>query len=228
MKKILLSSIIAFLAIDCLYGQRNDKMPPIGKLHGRILNQKNKPIEGATIRLMNSGLFTISNSDGEFHFDTLSPGKYQIEIFKTGYRRTKQEAFVSAKNNILHYFFLISRNKNENIKQVGRKIELTWRKNPEPDLAGYNIYRSPYPFEKNVDIKLIGIILDPESPVFIDSSPLIGLNYYAVTAFDTLGLESSYSDQICYYLPPPSKSRIYFYTGLILVPSIILFVLLFN
>jgi hypothetical protein len=187
MKKILLSAIIIFLATNCLHAQRYDKMPPIGQLYGCILNQKYKPIEGATIRLINSGLSTISNSDGEFHFDSLSPGKYQIEIFKTGYNRTRQEAFVSAKNKILHYFFLISRNKKENIKQVGRKIGLAWRKNPEPDLAGYNIYRSPYPFEKNIDIKLIGIILDPEMSVFIDSFPLIGLNYYAVTAFDTLG-----------------------------------------
>jgi rhamnogalacturonan endolyase len=69
-------------------------------------------------------------------------------------------------------------------------VKLQWDKNPEPDLAGYNIYRSE--LEQGPFKRLNGTLLTENS--FIDSVVLNDITYfYAATATDTLNNESRYS-----------------------------------
>lgn len=77
-------------------------------------------------------------------------------------------------------------------------IELFWDVNPEPDVAGYNIYVSgtyegPY--------QAIGSSRDA---YFLDNGARNGNKYYyAVTAYDFDGNESAFSREIAYDIPRP-------------------------
>jgi fibronectin type 3 domain-containing protein len=70
-------------------------------------------------------------------------------------------------------------------------IELSWDGNPEPDLAGYRVYRSTSggAFEKIADVN--------EIPAYSDRAVERGKSYrYAVTAMDKSGNESPRSAEI--------------------------------
>lgn len=70
-------------------------------------------------------------------------------------------------------------------------IELSWRSNGEPDLAGYNIFVSTA-YDGRYD--LIGT---SRTPRFLDTGARNGVTfYYAVTAFDINGNESSLSSEL--------------------------------
>jgi len=71
-------------------------------------------------------------------------------------------------------------------------IELKWDPNNEPDLVGYNVYRSSTPRSGYVR-------LNPDlvsTPWFTDETVQLGLTYYYVaTAVNGIGIESPYSNQ---------------------------------
>ncbi len=77
-------------------------------------------------------------------------------------------------------------------------VTLVWAPNTEPDLAGYNFYwgyaSRDYAFSADVgnftEYTVTGLI------------PRITY-YFAVTAYDTEGLESDYSDEVVYTIPIP-------------------------
>ena len=84
---------------------------------------------------------------------------------------------------------------------LAKKVTLGWDSNPEPDLEGYVVYRnvgSPGPPYKHSDTLPEDDLADPLNPMVT----LTGLNekkeyYIAVTAYDTNGNESYYSDDVC-------------------------------
>ncbi|MEJ2102327.1 MAG: fibronectin type III domain-containing protein [Desulfobacterales bacterium] len=84
---------------------------------------------------------------------------------------------------------------------LAKKVTLGWDANPEPDLEGYVIYRnigSPGPPFKYADELQENELNNPLNP----QVALTGLNehsryYIAVTAYDTEGNESYFSDQLC-------------------------------
>ena len=84
---------------------------------------------------------------------------------------------------------------------LAKKVILGWDSNPEPDLEGYVIYRnigSPGPPYKYVDELSENELKNPLHP----QVTITGLNehtryFVAVTAYDTQGNESYFSDQLC-------------------------------
>jgi gliding motility-associated-like protein len=75
-----------------------------------------------------------------------------------------------------------------------RKVDLQWIANSEPDLAGYNVYRSTYS---------MGYSTIPINTSLITSLSYqdVGLSngttyYYVITALDTSGNESNYSNEV--------------------------------
>jgi hypothetical protein len=84
---------------------------------------------------------------------------------------------------------------------LAKKVTLGWDPNPEPDLEGYVVYRnvgSPGPPYKHSDTLPEDDLADPLNPMVT----LTGLNekkeyYIAVTAYDTEGNESYFSDDVC-------------------------------
>jgi hypothetical protein len=84
---------------------------------------------------------------------------------------------------------------------LAKNITLGWDANPEPDLEGYVIYRnieSPGPPFKYTDELPEDELKNPLNP----QVTITGLNehtqyYISVTAYDTQGNESYFSDQLC-------------------------------
>jgi hypothetical protein len=77
-------------------------------------------------------------------------------------------------------------------------IELFWKKNPEKDVAGYNVFVSS---SYDGRYELIG---SSETPYFLDKDAINGnIYYYAVTAYDFDGNESELSCDVAYDIPRP-------------------------
>lgn len=76
-------------------------------------------------------------------------------------------------------------------------VTLTWDPNTEPDLAGYNVYMSGVSGQPGTQVMSVttptATLLDlPDGPA-----------YFVVTAFDTEGMESGYSNQVGKVLNAP-------------------------
>lgn len=82
----------------------------------------------------------------------------------------------------------------------GRELLVTWDANTEPDLDGYKLYwgrlTRSYEYYSTVRDTFIKV-----------SQPIEIPRYYAVTAFDTAGNESGYSNEIGVVLLPPDTVK---------------------
>ena len=84
---------------------------------------------------------------------------------------------------------------------MAKKVTLAWDANSEPDIEGYVVYRnvaSPGPPYKYADTLPEDDLANPLKP----RVTLTGLNehteyFVAVSAYDTEGNESGYSDEVC-------------------------------
>jgi len=75
-------------------GYLNDQYPlttfvytplEFGQIQGTVLDNMANPLSGAQISILNSELSTVSNAIGQFSFNHLSPGDYQLVFSKYGY-----------------------------------------------------------------------------------------------------------------------------------------------
>ena len=77
---------------------------------------------------------------------------------------------------------------------IGSTVPLFWDANSEPDLLRYNVYRS---LTSGSGYSVIGTTPQAADPIsFTDPTPL-PTGYYVVTAVNTSGLESGFSNQLC-------------------------------
>ena len=81
------------------------------------------------------------------------------------------------------------------------KVTLGWDSNPEPDLEGYVVYRNvgspgpPYRYSNDLPEDELA---DPLHPKITLTGLNEGKDYYiALTAYNTDGVESSYSNDVC-------------------------------
>ncbi|HRV07196.1 MAG TPA: Ig-like domain-containing protein [Acidobacteriota bacterium] len=85
---------------------------------------------------------------------------------------------------------------------AAQSVTLEWDPNSEPDLAGYNVYRSLR--SGTGYVKLNGFLI--RNTTYTDSTISYGTTYYYVaTAVNAAGLESGYSNQISYVAVPPQR-----------------------
>jgi hypothetical protein len=82
----------------------------------------------------------------------------------------------------------------------GSEVTLAWDPNDEPDLAGYNVYVNqvgPGPPYYQLDTVPLDEI-EPDSPMYTNTG-LKNESFYCfvVTAYDTEGFESGYSNEVC-------------------------------
>lgn len=88
--------------------------------------------------------------------------------------------------------------RNISVVNGDSQVELYWRKNPENDIAGYNVY---YSYSYNGKYTLIG---SSNTNSYIDYGIRNGTKYYyAVTAYDVNGNESELSTDVVYAVPRP-------------------------
>ncbi len=67
---------------------------------GKITDNKLRPVADAFIRVLNTDLSTVSDSQGNYTFQHISPGKYNIDVTAVGYADVDAEVFVSAAGGI--------------------------------------------------------------------------------------------------------------------------------
>lgn len=94
---------------------------------------------------------------------------------------------------------------------------LKWDANSEADLAGYKVYQSTISGKYTVPVKVMAGT--PASPVYegvvTDDSDKVVTYYFVVTAYDTGGLESDYSNEVSMVVdsripPAPPKNLTWF------------------
>jgi hypothetical protein len=76
----------------------------------------------------------------------------------------------------------------------GNTVTLAWDANTEPDLAGYKVYwgRS----SRHYDNSPVPTVAPSANPTFTTPALPNGTWYFAVTAYNTSGLESDYSNEV--------------------------------
>ena len=68
-------------------------------------------------------------------------------------------------------------------------VTLVWDRNPEMDIAGYNVYYG----RTSGDYTRLVTVTDPRATIAVKGTKTV---YFAVTAFDTSGLESPLSEEV--------------------------------
>src|ERR1700756_1933881 len=61
------------------------------KYSGVVRDEKGKPVTGATIHLLNTGVSVVSNDYGLFQFPVLPGGVYSAEISSIGFARVERK-----------------------------------------------------------------------------------------------------------------------------------------
>ena len=82
---------------------------------------------------------------------------------------------------------------------------LTWNKNAETDMAGFNIYRRLGSKPLPGDVKINAALVPKDTPTYTDTVSVDGDYFYEVTAVDTAGNESGFSnfvDIVVNVVPP--------------------------
>ena len=74
-------------------------------------------------------------------------------------------------------------------------VTLTWNTNTESDLAGYRVYRSETTGTYTQPIADLGLVTTYTDTLSVPDGQ-IKTFYYVVTAFDQMGLESNYSNEV--------------------------------
>ena len=68
-------------------------------------------------------------------------------------------------------------------------VTLVWNRNPEPDIAGYNVYYGRI----SGDYTRLVTVTDPTATIAVRGSKTV---YFAVTAYNTNGVESELSEEV--------------------------------
>lgn len=89
-------------------------------------------------------------------------------------------------------------------------VSLAWDRNTESYCAGYNVYRSAQSGHFSVTNKINTTILPQTAagttPTYNDSTVSAGTYYYTVTAVNTDGLESGYSNEVMANIKNPTPA----------------------
>ncbi|RZJ98842.1 MAG: carboxypeptidase regulatory-like domain-containing protein, partial [Flavobacterium sp.] len=116
-----------FTLIACLMVCGASFAQKIGKLSGKVVDEKGQALQFAVVRVLNSPDTTVvksgsTNVDGEFIFDQLKSGNYQLVISMMGFKTKKTAAFVL--NGDLKMANITVENDSKQLKEVsvqGRK-----------------------------------------------------------------------------------------------------------
>lgn len=82
---------------------------------------------------------------------------------------------------------------------------ISWNANIESDLAGYRIY---YGSSSGVYTSNVAVSNVTTSRVMSGITPIQKWYYFAVTAYDAAGNESSFSSEVRYYISDPSTREV--------------------
>jgi hypothetical protein len=85
------------------------------RLNGKVLNQRNQPVAGATV-VVKDGRPTAANVEGEFLL-ALAPGTYELTVSAVGYK-TKSVSEVEIRSDIENFLEIILEDKKAELEEV--------------------------------------------------------------------------------------------------------------
>lgn len=107
----------------------------------------------------------------------------------------------------------------------GNTVTLAWDANTEPDLAGYKVYwgRSSGRYDNTP----VPTVAPSANPTFTTPALPNGTWYFAVTAYNTAGMESGYSNEVSKSIAtapaPPKSLRIWIVEAIVRLMSYLKF-----
>jgi len=155
-----------------------------------VYNEQSK-----TARVADFGTTITTNNTGQFNVTVPAGPGYSILVRKKGYY-PKQMNDISAPDDLIIFLEPERPSAPKNLKAWGTAsgIRLNWKANPEPSIAGYNIYRDTYSsgaFGTRVNTSLVKTTSFEDLNVTMD-----GTYWYKVTAMSGSGLESPKSEPV--------------------------------
>ncbi|MEO0875580.1 MAG: carboxypeptidase-like regulatory domain-containing protein, partial [Bacteroidota bacterium] len=67
-----------------------------GSISGTVLNESDGPLEGASVAILNTSRGSITDQDGRFEIENLSPGDYTLVITSIGFEESKRPFSLAA------------------------------------------------------------------------------------------------------------------------------------
>ena len=149
------------------------------------------------------GYYNVSFYDGEevIHLtvDTLGTGdSYRTEVHDgfvvfDAWDGNDYEIYLYIGDTLFTPPAIVRNLQGEILSASEKRVRLTWSPNSEPDLAGYNIYRSNIAYQFDT---IPYTMVSAAETTFIDTLPIMGMNYYVATAFDNTSNEGGFSNQV--------------------------------
>ena len=72
-------------------------------LSGKVVNEKGKPVNGASIHLLNADEGTVTDAGGNYELQNLSPGRYSVVVSAIGYAEENKEINQGKSGSILNF-----------------------------------------------------------------------------------------------------------------------------
>jgi iron complex outermembrane receptor protein len=72
-------------------------------LSGKITNENNEAVVGANIHLLNSNEGTVSDAQGDYQLNNLSPGKYTVVVSAIGFAEENKEINLTQSGAVLNF-----------------------------------------------------------------------------------------------------------------------------
>ena len=123
-------------------------------LHGRVLDADNKPIEFASVSVLNQGKFALTSSKGEFSISLFSADSVSVKFSMIGYK-TKTKTLIKPKGKqTLLVIMYPSDNTLETVQVTGQKIQSGLLQNlKKTDLQNLNSGANSNTVEKLVQLQ---------------------------------------------------------------------------
>lgn len=199
--------ILSFLFFQCItligISQQTNK------LSGKVIDDHSKPLQHASVYLLNSGSSVLTDSAGSFQFTNILPGKYAVEISATGFASVVKEVSTGSSNVLIQMVrttvqldevIVTAQKKDELLRKLPFSISALSAKETEAyrlwnsrDLAALvpNLFSANPGDERNVT-SIRGITstsYDPAVSTYIDAVSQFSLDTYIQQLFDIERIE---------------------------------------
>lgn len=196
-------------ALDKVGNESKESIPlevlGAGSLTGKVRNELGEPLEGVLVSALDDGFEVLTNSAGEYYFQTLFEGIQRVRVVKPGYPWIDEDVEIKAGEVIYQDFKMISDAAKPpaiEIVQISNAtagmLTLSWEAPANignKNIAGYNIYRSEAPNFSAQPQQLVKELVD--GLTWSDVKVIPDKKYwYAISVVDTAFNESLLSHEV--------------------------------
>ncbi len=97
---------------------------------GKVTASNGQPVEAATISILNTNQTTVANKEGNFTFDHIMPGSYQLSISSTGFAVQVKTVQVTQGNTVINIILAEQGKQLDEVVVSSDKIETRLQQTP--------------------------------------------------------------------------------------------------